>query len=435
MTLPELLSDPGLAFEKPRSLYVHVPFCASRCAYCDFHSFPRSSIPPAFQKRYVEVVLKRAETLSRVLSASYETLYIGGGTPTVLSDESFDQLISGLGSLFGSSVREWTVEANPESLSEGKIETLLANSVSRISIGIQSMDEGELSILGRKASLADNRRAIALAVESGMAVSADLIGGIPFRPEEADKGKTSRPPLSETAAFLAESGIGHISIYDLVVEEGTAIKKLLDEGKLVSAEEDSSYEERKEAERVIGLRGFARYEVSNYALPGRECLHSMTYWSMNSYLGVGSGAVSTLNRSGALSATLKAAPQGNDGCSALRIEEGRDLALYAEAPDDAAVTTWIDRKDSAFEWVMMALRTKGGLDEKRFESRFGLRPREILAGTIHTWESLFSESRPGYLGLNDKGLDILNRILVDALEEMDIFFKPKTADRIRATRD
>ncbi|HWP68773.1 MAG TPA: hypothetical protein VN437_05675, partial [Rectinemataceae bacterium] len=213
-------------------------------------------------------------------------------------------------------------------------------------------------------------------------------------------------------------------IYDLVVEEGTAIKKLLDAGKLVHADEDSAYEERKEAERVLGLRGFARYEVSNYALPGSECLHNMTYWSMNSYLGVGSGAVSTLNIDGGRAA----ASLGHSGCAALRIEEGKDLALYAAAPDDAAASLWIDRKDSAFEAVMMALRTTDGLDEKRFEDRFGLPPGKILAGTIEKWKALFVEP-PGHLRLNDRGLDILNRILVDALEEMDGSFPVAEAER------
>ena len=419
MTLSDLLSGFGNSFEAPQALYIHVPFCDSRCAYCDFHSFPKSAVPPALQRLYVEKILERAELLSRALSASYTTIYIGGGTPTILADDTFDRLIGGLGRLFGQSVREWTVEANPESLSDRKLDTLLANSVSRISIGIQTMDEEELRVLGRKAGVADNRRAIALAVESGLAVSADLIGCIPVRPGDAEKERASRTSLLETVAFLVESGVGHLSIYDLVVEEGTAIKKLLGEGKLAPADEDRSYEERKETEGFLDLRGLGRYEVSNYARPGSECLHNMAYWSMNSYLGIGSGAVSTLNIAGGEAARRL----GHGDCSSLRIEEGRNLRLYADSPDDVAASSWIDRKDSAFEAVMMALRTAAGLDEKRFEDRFDLAPRTLLAGTIEKWKSFFPESS-GHLRLNDRGLDLLNGILVDALGEMDASFAP-----------
>ena len=424
MTVSGLLSDSGSSFEAPQALYVHVPFCDSRCAYCDFHSFPRSAVPPALQRLYVEKILERAELLSRALSASYTTIYIGGGTPTILADDTFDRLIGGLGRLFGHSVAEWTVEANPESLSDRKLDTLLANSVSRISIGIQTMDEEELRILGRKAGVADNRRAIALAVGSGLAVSADLIGCIPVRPGEAEKERASRMTLMETVAFLVESGVGHLSIYDLVVEEGTVIKKLLGEGKLVPADEDSSYEERKETERLLYLRGFGRYEVSNYAKPGAECLHNMAYWSMNSYLGIGSGAVSTLNIAGDEAARRL----GHGGCSSLRIEEGRNLTLYMDSPDDVAASSWIDRKDSAFEAVMMALRTTAGLDEKSFKDRFGMAPRALLAGTIEKWKSFFPESSD-HLKLNDRGLDLLNRILVDALGEMEVFLAPAEEGR------
>ena len=417
MTLSGLLSGSGTSFETPRALYIHVPFCDSRCAYCDFHSFPRSAVPPALQSLYVEKILERAELLSRALSASYTTMYIGGGTPTILADDTFDRLIGGLGRLFGGSVREWTVEANPESLSVRKLDTLLANSVSRISLGIQTMDEEELGILGRKAGLADNRRAIALAAGSGLAVSADLIGCVPVRPGKAGRKGASRTTLRETVAFLVESGVGHLSIYDLVVEDGTVIKKLLDERKLVPADEDRSYEERKETEGFLDRMGFDRYEVSNYAKPGAECLHNMAYWSMNSYLGVGSGAVSTLNI-----ADREAARRLDHGGSfSLRIEEGRNLTLYADSPDDVAAFSWIEEKDSAFETVMMALRTAAGLDEKSFEDRFGMAPRTLLAGTIEKWKSFFPKS-PGRLRLADGGLDLLNRILVDALGEMEPFF-------------
>ena len=290
MTLAGLLSGSGGTFEAPRSLYIHVPFCSSRCSYCDFHSFPCARVPPLMRASYVEKLLERTKILCEAASAPVETIYVGGGTPTVLEDEVFGRLLGGLGDMFGSSVREWTVEANPESLTSAKLELLVSHGVTRLSMGIQSMDEGELEILGRRAKVADNRRAVALASQSGLALSADLITAIPTA---SDGVFYARSTLSDSVKLLLENGFGHVSIYDLVVEEGTTIKKRLETGEILPADEDRAFDERKEAEQLLSRLGYARYEVSNYAKSGRECLHNAAYWSMNSYLGIGSGAVST----------------------------------------------------------------------------------------------------------------------------------------------
>lgn len=416
-----MLRDRRGVFEKPRSLYIHIPFCVSRCSYCDFHSFVRSSIPARQQELYVERLLERVENLCGALSVQeLTTIYIGGGTPTALDDGNFRRLIHGLDAMFGSSITEWTVEANPESLTEEKLGTLLAHHVNRISIGIQSMDEAELGIMGRPGSVADNRRAIGMAAGTGLSVSADLIAALP-RPrgeKPGREGKPGGPPRSEVlldaAAFLADAGVRHISLYDLVAEEGTPIQKLLAEGKYEAADEDDAYFLRKKAESLLRARGYERYEVSNYAIPGHESLHNQTYWAMNSYLGVGSGAVSTLNR-------LDASPGDPERPAALRIEEGRDFGSYLKDPDSIMTLYELSPRDSAFETLMMGLRTRRGVDEKRFESRFGLVPSEFLQNTMKKWESHFSVA-DGFLGLGDAGLDILNRILIDVLGDIDSVF-------------
>jgi len=428
MSLAMKLSESLGAFETPRSLYIHIPFCSSRCAYCDFHSFSASTIADAAMSSYIDGVLARAEDLCGSVAALPETIYIGGGTPTVLGDALFGRLLGGLRTLFGQGVREWTVEANPESLSPAKMEMMVSNKVTRLSIGIQSMDDEELRILGRGARAADNRRAAALVAGSGLDLSADLIAALPesndslsrerrgFEPRK--QGKSSkRSSLSESVEFLTGQGFGHISIYDLVVEEGTRIKKRLDEGELLPADEDRAFDERKEAERFLGGLGYERYEVSNYGLPGHQSLHNGSYWAMNSYFGIGSGAVSTL----IVADSEKARRIGAGSGAAMRIEEGKDFAAYIENPDEASALSWISRGDSAFEMVMMALRTSRGLDEKRFQSRFGLEASRLMSRTIGTWSEHFSESE-GRLSLDGSGLDILNRILVDALDEMESYF-------------
>ncbi|HWR11608.1 MAG TPA: radical SAM family heme chaperone HemW [Rectinemataceae bacterium] len=415
MNLADFLSESGGAFETPRSLYIHIPFCSSRCSYCDFHSFPCSSLSASLRAEYVEKLLRRAEVFRLAMSAPIETIFIGGGTPTVLEDEVFGRLLRGIRALADQAPLEWTVEANPESLSPEKLEMLVVNGVTRLSVGIQSMDDGELAMLGRHARAADNRRAIALAAQSGLDLSADLMTALPARRSTGSLAGGSS--LADSIGFLAENGVGHISVYDLVVEDGTPIKKRLDEGELLHADEDLSFDARMSAEALLANLGFSRYEVSNYALKGRECLHNHAYWSMNSYLGLGSGAASTL----IVADGEKADSLGASGCLSLRVEEGEDLPAYLIDPDKEATLTWIARKESAFEMVMMALRTSRGLDEARFEARFGLPAVGALAKTIRTWKERFSENG-GRLRLDGPGLDILNRILVDALDEMESGF-------------
>lgn len=419
MTFADVFSGEGAAFEAPRSLYIHIPFCASRCAYCDFHSFPRERHSLELRAAYVAKLLARVKKASTGMTESFETVYVGGGTPTALDDAVFASLIGGLRSIIGKSVREWTVEANPESLSPSKLGTMVDNGVTRISIGIQSMADGELQILGRGARSADNRRAVALASSTGLAVSADLITALPHADmrETGRHASESSPSLSETVEFLAACRVEHISIYDLVVEEGTLIKRRLDEGAILPADDDAAFEERIAAEKSLKRLGFGRYEVSNYAKPGRECLHNMAYWSMKSYMGIGSGAVSTFIVDSAAQA-IKAEGTRN---RALRAEEGKNLAAWLDDPDDAAMFSWINRKDSAFEMIMMGLRCSIGLDENRFASRFGLAAADVLAGTMLRWSERFSRSE-GHIRLDGRGLDLLNRILVDALGEMDDLF-------------
>lgn len=416
MTLADFVSGHDALFEAPRSLYIHIPFCSSRCAYCDFHSFRCDRVSPEQRAAYVRRLLARIASLGENLTDSFETVYVGGGTPTALEDDIFSSLLEGMGSILRNPVREWTVEANPESLSPRKLETMEKSGVTRISIGIQSMDEGELDILGRNARAADNRRVIALASTSRLSLSADLITGLPLagRRAKPSQGQGASSLLADTVEFLAANRVDHISLYDLVVEEGTLIKKRLDEGLILAVDDEDAYEKRLAAENSLVGLGYGRYEVSNYARSGSECLHNMAYWSMLSYIGIGSGAVSTL----AVESSARASQAHDMGHCALRVEEGKDLAAWMDNPDAAAAFSWIGRKDSAFEMIMMGLRCSAGLDEKRFASRFGVAAADLLAGTMSRWAGRFTRAG-GRIGLDGRGLDLLNRILVDALGEME----------------
>lgn len=409
MNIAEALGKKGRrdAWETPSALYVHVPFCVSRCAYCDFHSFDARRIPEGIMGAYSDFVVRRcAELGERLDISSFHTIYIGGGTPTALDDGSFGRLVDGIDRLYGAGCREWTVEANPESLGESKIEMLGKTHATRLSIGIQSMDDGELELLGRRGRAETNRRAIRLAAESGLEVSADLITGLPRPP-----GKPGRPEsLSEAVGFLVDSGIRHLSIYDLVVEEGTPIARSIESGDLETADTDEEWRRREDAGKILARGDLRRYEVSNYAVPGHECLHNMHYWDMDSYLGAGSGAVSTLRPAGA---RCEKRSMGT-----VRLEECRNLSRYMEDADASGGATPVSARDSAFEMIMMGLRTSLGLDALKFGKRFGVAPRDLFPHAMERWHERFRDSG-GRLSLDSRGLDILNRILVDALSEME----------------
>ncbi|TXT43118.1 MAG: oxygen-independent coproporphyrinogen III oxidase, partial [Spirochaetes bacterium] len=184
MTLGDFIQNSGFDFEYPRSLYLHIPFCAHKCAYCDFHSLPIGfgQAPRAQARSYARNLTRRVAAASPLFLQGLRTIYVGGGTPTVLDPESLALVLGTLGNYAMPDLEEWTVEANPESLDPQKLDIMAEAGVTRISIGIQTMNDGELSVLGRTASTELNLSALRLARSRGLAVSADLIGGIPFFP-------------------------------------------------------------------------------------------------------------------------------------------------------------------------------------------------------------------------------------------------------------
>jgi len=409
MTLAEYAADRGF-FEPPSALYIHIPLCEARCGYCDFHSFAKHAFPPALQDSYVTRILEQAEGLKRQGSLEPETLYVGGGTPTALSRDSFSRILGGLGGLFREGLKEWTVEANPESLSDDALKAMLDSGVNRISLGIQSMVDGELESLGRRARLADNATALRKAVDSGLEVSADLMAAIPGQSAES---------LQDSLSYLIELGLGHISLYDLVLEKGTLLEARVKRGELKLPGEDAAYDARKKAERLLQNQGYERYEISNFCLPGKESRHNGRYWSMDSYIGIGSGAVSSLMARGG------AEPEAADsllspafaGYGCLRIEEGKDLDAYLADPEASKVENWIEWHDVVFETVMMGLRTRKGLSRRRFAGRFSRDLDTVLKPGMDKWKNRFVDEGD-FLRLDDRGMDLLNPILVDILDSL-----------------
>ncbi len=403
-----------VAAEGPTSLYIHVPFCSSRCSYCDFLSYVPCRGDEALVEGLIAAILHRVEELAgRFGVGDFRSLYIGGGTPSTLPRPLLKRLLRGLAPRAGRAV-EWTVEANPESLDEEFLDILEGEGVNRLSLGVQSLDDDLLSELGRGAKSATALAALGRAACRRLRVSADLIAGM-----------ARRGGLAAEARSLVEAGAGHLSIYDLTLEEGTSLEGRWRKGEVVLQDEDEAAADRAAAEEVLTANGFHRYEVSNYSLPGEESAHNLVYWRMGSWLGVGPGASGTmaLAPAGAGSAS-DAGPRARPGLDggSLRIEETRSLEIYLAGGAAAeAKETRIAPVDAAFETMMMGFRTDEGLDIGAFERRFGLEAERLIGRTLEIWRPRLRR-RPGFLSLDGRGLDLLNRFLADCLEELGPLF-------------
>lgn len=269
-----------------RALYLHIPFCKSKCAYCDFASSAIAPDDPAIEA-YIDQMVLAIRAASRAdLLGQIESVYIGGGTPTYIGNKELSRLLYGLSlSMHLTPEVECTLEANPESLTEAMVKDLFALGVTRLSIGVQSFDDDVLRTLGRAHDAAQARHAIETAKVRFANISIDLMCGLPGQTEES-----FRASLEEAVNL----GVTHISIYPLTIEEGTALRKRMDANDFAETEDelaDRAAEMMLMAEEYLAQKGFHRYEVASYALPGFECRHNKAYWTGKPYLGIGSAAV------------------------------------------------------------------------------------------------------------------------------------------------
>lgn len=261
------------------ALYVHVPFCVVKCPYCDFFSVEAKGQDLGAT---VRALLNEARARA---PRSPRTVFIGGGTPSLLPEPLLVELIDGLDEITGfrAAALEVTAECNPESLDRDKARLLTELGVTRLSLGIQSLDPDILTFLGRAHGPEDGLRALEAAQATGADVSVDMIYASPGQSTQDWEGELAR---------VLEFEPHHLSAYNLTIEEGTMFHVLRERGELTPAPEEvelASFERTRELAEAAGL---GRYEISNYARPGHECLHNLTYWANGAYVGLGPGAVS-----------------------------------------------------------------------------------------------------------------------------------------------
>jgi len=343
---------PGLPpLAGPPSLYVHVPFCRSKCPYCDFYSLPAGKgvgVPP--QAQYLELLKKEWNLLGG--PGPFPTIYTGGGTPSVLEGKVFSALLDFLSSLLAPG-GEWTLEANPESLEREKLQAMKEAGVTRLSLGVQSLEERNLRFLGR---IHDARRARAALEEARRLgppdLSADLILGLPGQEEENLLGEIDG---------LLQAGVNHLSFYLLTLEPGTPLQGRASRGEVSLPGEEKQASLLLGARAALESRGLRPYEISNAARPGRECLHNLRYWLGGDYLGLGPSAAGLLEgKRWRNPASLEA--------WARALEEGRPAREEEER---------LPPFRAASERVWLQLRTCWGTD---------LEEVRVLTGAPPSWE-------------------------------------------------
>jgi oxygen-independent coproporphyrinogen-3 oxidase len=367
----------------PVSLYVHVPYCLSKCAYCDFTS---SVTDPRWHAPFVDAVLFEAGHWSFYdLLGDVPTLYFGGGTPTVLGPE-LARLVRGIReTAVMRAGAEITVETNPDTTIGETVFALVSEGVNRFSLGVQSFDDEVLATLGRRHDAVGAESAARVLGESGARFSVDLMCGIP--------GQSMRS-WRETLKRAVGTGATHMSVYPLSIEEGTPLAQRVEAGSLAAPDPDEAAEMMLLAEEVLGEAGLVRYETANYALPGHEARHNTVYWTGGAYLGLGPSASGMLPAAtlGAMIETegldraTSAGPGGLPLPSATdaraRFTQVRDAIAYIRDPLRSIVEVeYLTAEEVMREDVMLGMRLSIGVPAEKTS----------LAGLDAVFESLAAD--------------------------------------------
>ena len=421
----------------PKALYIHIPFCKKKCSYCDFFSIPDSE--DSFISAVLEETINQIKYFKKLLNISaLKTIYIGGGTPSVIGaeklgkfietvlsmysntgSEAYPEALSKEASLFPKAIRdsehslviargeaskqsrtrmlydkppnlpgEFSIEINPETVTPSLLEMLNKLPVTRISIGVQSFNKKMVDTLGRNCTVESVYNALRLIKKySNKKISIDLISSIP--------GQTVSEALSDVTTAVSFKP-AHISLYYLTLEEGTKLYQMFT---------DKDQDERCwiEACKLLESSGYDHYEISNFCLPGQECVHNMNYWKIEPYIGCGLSAVSTFYNEGSF---YRAS-----------VTDNPEIFLQGEKSLWGMETEVISKNDFLIELLMMGLRTKEGVNLQEIDNFFNIDIEKVLEPVISKWDKNgFITMESHNLALNNKGryfhtsfmLDIMN---------------------------
>ncbi len=341
--------------EPINAVYIHIPFCLKKCHYCDFLSFAQ----PEQMEQYVSALLAEMALTTQRYAVQAKTIFIGGGTPSCLPEHLLEQVLQAVQQYFVTpALQEYTLEANPGTLSAEKLQLLKQYGVNRLSLGVQSDNAEQLQLLGRIHSFAQAKEAVRLARQAGFAnVNLDFMYGLP--------GQTLvqwQHTLTQALAMEPQ----HLSLYQLKIEAGTDLEVWLEQGKIREFDDELALQMYRMAQKMLAEQGYIQYEISNYARQGFASVHNQVYWRTENYLGVGLGACSWVRP--------------------LRWNNTFDMKAYvtqlAAGKLPQQEPEQLTQLEQMEETVFMALRMHCGLSKALFLQRFGKPIEAVFASAL-----------------------------------------------------
>ena len=364
-------------------IYIHVPFCLSKCHYCDFCSRTRADEETKclYVKRLCDEVRACGEGLGEKRPTA-DTVYFGGGTPTLLSPVQFSSILDTVNEVFGiDSNAEITAETNPKSADSKKLCDMRALGINRLSIGMQSVHDNELKALGRIHNHADFLATFSDARRAGFDnISADLMYGIPLQTRES---------FAESIKALVTLSPEHISSYCLTVEEGTNFGRRRDS--LVLPDEDTVSDMYRDMTELLGESGYEKYEISNFAHNGQVSRHNLKYWKRESYFGFG--------------------PAAHSFFGGVRFANSRDVESYLNGDDIREYSEMITGDGAIDEYVMLGMRLREGIDINEFNRLFGIDFMTRYGNTFKRFAPEYISIDKNRCAFTDKGMFVSNYIL------------------------
>lgn len=368
-------------------VYIHIPFCVQKCVYCDFLSAPATKEK---QRTYLEALKKEIEQEARnYTDYIIETVFFGGGTPSILKAEEIAECLTILKNNYQISDKaEITIEMNPGTATLEKLQGLRAAGVNRLSIGLQSAQNEELKLLGRIHTWEDFLQTYEMARAAGFTnINIDLMSALPGQSCE-----TWEDTLQKVLALKPE----HISAYSLIIEEGTVLYDRLEQYPKIPTEEDDRFMYQRTKE-LLRVHGYERYEISNYALKGFESRHNTIYWTRKAYVGFGLGASSMV--------------------ADRRWNNTTDMPTYLASDTQRKENMQsLSRQECMEEYMFLGLRMMQGVSAYGFYQKFGKTMQEVYGVVIDKWiKEGYLQQKGDNLSLTDKGIDVSNVILADFL--------------------
>ena len=374
---------------KKIGIYIHIPFCMQKCYYCDFCSYAGKL---EMQNKYINSLLKEIDEIKNKNEYQINTIYIGGGTPSVIDAELIQKLIKKINSSFNiSNSAEVTIEVNPGTVNEEKIKKYKESGINRISIGLQSAKDELLKVIGRIHNYNDFENAYNIIAESGFSnINVDVMIGLPSQTIE---------DVEDTINKIIRKNPTHISVYSLIVEPGTIIESMINSGKYKLPDEDVERKMYWLVKHVLEQNGYIQYEISNFTKEGFKSKHNSDCWDQKEYIGLGAAAHSYIN--------------------ATRYSNTSNLEEYIENIEKNQFSKNIkihekqDKVDMMKEYMIIGLRKISGINVNSFMQKFKCNPLVIFEEQINKMKNLNllqvdNNLDNCYIKLTDKGIDFAN---------------------------